>query len=380
MASSGWNHHTATMKKNKLTVPVSMTATLALIIAGTLSCGKNQSPSEDATPPPQPSTDGSNAPASDASAAATNSVAADPTNPAPVVVAETITNPPASVTPAPTPAPTPEPAPTLPIAPAPVKVVEMPATVPAAPTNFYAEDWTKNKKCCAELATSQMAASQDYYFRLRAGYQHVNHGDNNDTWFASVKFYARPDDLRERAGKNAWLIPDAEAEFYHGYLPKPDNSAQPGSAEGMAFRANLFWPWMHWTAPELCHRNAICPFSRSLTLALGPTANVGFDQIFDGDRARLARYGGARLTFNRDSFIEYTLGGTDGLSGDRQQLVLELPISQSRDGEVRYVLRGLWNRGNHSQPDELEGGVFLEMPFSIFATPSKWSDLIPFVK
>jgi len=195
-----------------------------------------------------------------------------------------------------------------------------------------------------------------------------------------VKFYARPDALRERAGKNAWLIPDAEAELSHEYLAKPDNRPQPGSGEGLAFRANVFWPWEHWTTRLLARTNGICPFSQPLTLGFGPTANVGFDQLFDGSRARLARYGGVRLTFNRDGYIEYTLGDTDGLAGDRQQVAMELPISASRDGEVRYVLRGRWNRGSHSYPDELEGGIFLEMPFGLFATPSKWGDLIPFAK
>ncbi len=251
----------------------------------------------------------------------------------------------------------------------------MPAAPPVAPTNFYSADIAKNHQCCAAYATNQ-----DYYFRFRAGYQHINHGDNNDTWFASVKFYARPDALRERAGKNAWLIPDAEAELSHEYLAKNDASASPGSGEGMALRAYLFWPWMHWTTRFLSCTNSVCSFCEPHTFALGPTANVGFEQLFDGTSGRFARYGGARLTFDRDGFIEYTLGATDGLASGRQQAVVELPLYTSRDGEVRYVIRGLWNRGNHSYPDELQGGLFLEMPFAFIATPSKWSDLIPFRK
>ena len=81
---------------------------------------------------------------------------------------------------------------------------------------------------------------------------------------------------------------------------------------------------------------------------------------------------------NHNGFIEYTAGGTDGLSGTRQQVVAELPIYASRDGEVRYILRGEWNRADEAQPDVLSGGLFVEMPFSIFAEPKKWSDLIPF--
>ena len=256
-----------------------------------------------------------------------------------------------------------------------VKVVEMPATTPPPPKNFYSDDAAKNSKCCAALATNQ-----NYYFRVRAGYQHVNHGDNNDTWFASAKFYARPDALRERAGKNAWLIPDAEAELAHEYLAKPDDSANPGSGEGISFRTSFFWPWMRWTCRELCRKNEICPFTQKLAFGFGPTANVGFEQLFDGSEARLARYFGARLTINRDGYIEYTAGGTDGLSGTRQQIAAELPIYQSRDREVRYVLRGLWNTGSHNTPDVLQGGIFVEMPLGIFTTPEKWRDLLPFRK
>ena len=358
------------MKKNKLTVAVLLSAFLAFIVAivaGISGCGNN-SPAPDNTPPPEPKPAAPSAPA-------TNAAVAAPTNPAPTaaVAAPAVTNPPPVAA---TPVPAAEPAPTLPPAAKPVvKVVEMPATTPEPPKKFYSEDTVKNHQCCAALATNQ-----NYYFRVRAGYQHVNHGDNNDTWFASVKFYARPDALRERAGKNAWLIPDAEAEFAHEYLAKPDGSAQPGSGEGISLRAAFFWPWMHYTTRVLTRTNAICPFCQPLALGFGPVANVGFDQLLDGSEARLARYAGVRMTINRDGYLEYTAGGTDGLAGTRQQIAAELPICQSPDREVRYVLRGLWNTGARNTPDLLQGGLFVEMPLGILTTPKKWHDFVPFGK
>ncbi len=355
------------MKKNILSGTILVAALLAIIIASTSSCSKKTAPSDN-PPAPEPA----KAPAAAPKVEPTNTIVAAPTNP-PVVAPPVVSNPPPVVA---TPAPASEPAPTLPpIAKPVVKVVEMPATTPPPPKNFYSDNAAKNSKCCAALATNQ-----NYYFRVRAGYQHVNHGDNNDTWFASAKFYARPDALRERAGKNAWLIPDAEAELAHEYLAKPDDSANPGSGEGISFRTSFFWPWMRWTCRELCRKNEICPFTQKLAFGFGPTANVGFEQLFDGSEARLTRYFGARMTINRDGFIEYTAGGTDGLAGTRQQIAAELPIYQSRDREVRYVLRGLWNTGSHNTPDVLQGGIFVEMPLGIFTTPEKWRDLLPFRK
>jgi hypothetical protein len=123
--------------------------------------------------------------------------------------------------------------------------------------------------------------------------------------------------------------------------------------------------------------NSVCPFAQPLTFALGPTVNVGFDHLYDEDAYRFARYAGVRLTFNRSGFIEYTAGDTEGLDGTRQQIITELPFYQSRDGEVRYYFRGLWNHGESYRPDILEAGVFLEMPFSTLVRPDKWRDLVP---
>jgi len=257
------------------------------------------------------------------------------------------------------------PAPTVPeTKPAP-KIVEMPTTIPQAPTNFY---------------TGDMATNHDYTLRFRAGYQHVNHSDNNDTFWLSVKFSASGDRLREHAGKNAWLVPDADAEFSHQDLAKKSGGVNAGSDEGVQLQASLFWPWMRW-ALQCCSRtNNTCPFSGPMALALGPTANVGFDQLFDGTSPQMFGHGGARLTLNRDAFVEYTFGGAENLGGTRQQLVGELPIFQSRNGQIRYVVRGLWDHTTGNHPDLLQGAFFVEMPFDFIATPFKWSDLIPFKK
>src|ERR1035441_928576 len=184
----------------------------------------------------------------------------------------------------------------------------MPATIPAAPTNFYSAG-VSNSSCCLTPVGGE--GCTNFFFRFRAGYEHINHGDNNDTYALGAKFYSYGDGLR--------------------------------------FRADFTWPWIHWTTRMFACTDSVCPFCQPLALGLGPTVNVGFDHLYNESKYRLARYAGVRLTFNRAGFIEYTAGGTDGLDGTRQQVVAEIPFYESRDGEVRYYLRGLWNRGAHSR-------------------------------
>jgi hypothetical protein len=362
------------MKMNKLSVPISMTASLAFIITCALSCAKKSDTVEkplSAPPEPIPT----NAAVADTNAVPQTTISNDATNQI------TITNVPSATTDITNPPPaetTTKAAETnaATVTSTNTTIVEMPATTPAAPTNFYSADFTKHASC-ADHATP---GSTNYFFRLRAGYEHINHGDNNDSWTAGVKFYAYGDGLREQAGNNGWLIPDADAEISSLYLPKTDQNPHPGSDAGLRFRANFTWPWFHWTTLMFARTNSVCPFCQPLTLGLGPTVNVGFDHLYNETDFRLARYAGVRLTFNRAGFIEYTAGGTDGLDGTRQQIVAEIPFYESRDGEVRYYLRGLWNHGARNRPDVLEGGLFLEMPFSTLYTPCKWGDLVPFVK
>lgn len=347
------------MKNCKPTVA----ASLALMLASGLSCSQKSPSPQGNQPLPAPEPLPTNHIAAAKASAPTNNLTVTIVNSNTPVSATIATPPPATTT---TSAP-----PVVP--PKNNVVVEMPSAPPTAPTKFYSDEPVL-KPCCE----GEPSTKRNYYLSFRAGYQHINYHDNRDTYYVGAKFYANGADLRARAGKNAWLVPDATAEISHQYLPKPDGSATPGTGEGMQFRADFFWPWLNWTTGTLFRTNVVCPLCRPLALGFGPVAEVGFDQLFDGSSARFARYAGARLTVNQNGFIEYTAGGTDGLSGTRQQVIAELPIYSSRDGEVRYVLRGEWNRSDEAQPDVLSGGLFLEMPFSIFAQPKKWSDLIPF--
>jgi hypothetical protein len=264
------------------------------------------------------------------------------------------------------------PAPTLPAAAPAPEIVEMPATTPQPPAKFYA----------ADMAAPHAATNQNYYFRFRAGYQHSSFGaNNNDTFFLGAKFYAHGDQWRQDAGKNAWLVPDITAEISHQDLPKNQSGRSTGTTDGLQAGANFFWPWFNWAMNRCSHSNNYCPFSGPLAVALGPTANGGFDQLFNAGSEPSAFYhGGARLTLDRDAFIEYTVGGERDLPGTRQQLAAELPLYQSRDGQVRYVVRGLWDHVGGNHPGLLQGALLVEMPFDFLVKPSKWGDLVPFTK
>lgn len=358
------------MKKQIYATPVLMTAALASIIASSLSCGK--------TTPAKP-TDAANSSATGQAATASATNWTTPAKPAAAGAVLALTLSQTNAAPELAAPATPELAPTAPAVKPATKTVEMPATVPVAPKKFYSDDYATTEKQ-AHAMRKVGGERDDYFFRLRAGYQHTYHGDNNDTWYAGVKFYAHPDDLRASAGKNGWLIPDADVEFSHQALAKPDNSASPGSAQGLNLRASFFWPWVPWTTRLMARENCLCPYAQPLEFTFGPTMNFGADYLFEDNHTRFARYFGARMAINRDAFVEYTLGATDGLNGTRQQALAELPFYVTRDRQVRYVFRGLWNRGDHSKADLLQAGVFLEMPLGLLAHPRQWGDLVPFVQ
>jgi len=269
------------------------------------------------------------------------------------------------------------PAPTLPASRPATKIVEMPATSPTPPKNFYPGGIPFCGGCDNDTATNQ-----NYYFRFRAGYQHSSFGaDNNDTFWLSAKFTAHGDQWRRDAGKNAWLVPDISAEISHQDVPKDQTGKNTGTTDGLRAGADFFWPWFNWAMNSRSHSNNYCPFSGPLAVALGPTANGGFDQLFNAGSAPSAFYhGGARLTLDRDAFLEYTVGGAQDLPGTRQQLAAELPLYQSRDGRVRYIVRGLWDHVGGNHPDLLQGALLVEMPFDLLVKPSQWGDLVPFVK
>jgi hypothetical protein len=365
------------MKTNKLSIPLSLTAGLIGLIACAVSCAKKSTPP--ANPSPWvPETSTNNSPAADPAIAPTvtnvPAPAAEPIATNASAAPVTVTNQPSADASAHAADPITATDTNLP---GHTAIVDMPASAPVAPTNFYAAGVSSNNLCC--LSPLDDDDNTNFFVTLRAGYDHMYHGDNNDSYRVSAKFYAFGDGLRQSAGKNGWLIPDASAEIASGPIAKPDQDPHPGSDDGLGFRADFTWPWLHWTslATDDAHT---CPFLEPMDITFGPTVNVGFDHLYNESRYRLARYAGVRLTFNRFGFIEYTVGGTDGLDSTRQQIVTELPFYQSRDGEVRYYLRGLWNHGASSRPDILEGGIFLEMPMTTLIEPGKWGDLIPFAQ
>jgi hypothetical protein len=364
------------MKKNTLALPLSLTAALTSVIALNLGCGKKTSPGSEHWDTPQA---GTNFPTVSTDLnSATNQTAAGSLAMNGASTPGEITTPPAAATTQPPAPATPEIAPTAPAETSASstykktghkkKIVEMPATAPAVPARFYSGDFATNHYC---LGT-------DYEVAVRAGYLHTGYGDNHDTAYGGVKFYAHPDQLRAAAGKNAWLIPDFDAELTHQYLAKPDDTAHPGTGEGLQLRADIYWPWVNWTLHTLAEENAVCPFSGPLHFGLGPVFITGFDKTFDGSGFRFARYGGARLTLNRYAFVQYAYGETDGFAHDRQEVLAELPFYVSHDGCVRYVLCGEWSRGELDLPDYYAAGAFVEMPLDLLIRPREWRDLVPF--
>ncbi|HEX9046470.1 MAG TPA: hypothetical protein VF988_05535 [Verrucomicrobiae bacterium] len=250
----------------------------------------------------------------------------------------------------------------------------------SAPADFYSNGITNTAAYAPPPPDKDGACITNFYMRLRVGYQHIYHGDNNDAPWVSAKFYAYGDGLRSHVPQNGWLMPDVDSEFSFQAIPKPDQARPSGSGDGIRLRAGATWPWFRWHTEAFGDEESLCPYYRPLRFALGPTINLGFDNLYNGSDFRLARYVGARLTMNRDAFIEMTVGGTDGLDGTRGQLITELPLYESRNGEVHYYFRGLWNFGASDKPDVLEAAVFLEMPFPTLIRPYKWKDLAPFTQ
>ncbi|MDR3456327.1 MAG: hypothetical protein P4N60_02685 [Verrucomicrobiae bacterium] len=363
------------MKKYTLSAPLLVTAALAPVIALNLGCGKRNSARSDRWDTPE---GGTNMPVFAPTNSQTNANGS-PASAAGAVNPE-ITNPPAAVTTTVAAPATPDIAPTAPADKAEkhtkaaaskhTKVVEMSDTPPVAPEKFYN----------GEFATNHVSLGHepDYYVTVRAGYQHAGYGDNSDTWYGGFKFHAYPDNLRTRAGKNAWLIPNLDAELSHQFLARPDRTAARGSAEGMELRADLYWPWLKWSTDALSRENSVCPFTRPMHFTVGPVFATGFEKTFDGSGIRFDRYGGARLTINRSAFIQYAYGKTDGIGHNRQEVLGEVPFYISRDGEVRYVFRGEWSRGDLNLPDYYQLGAFVEMPLDLLVRPREWRDLIPF--
>ena len=348
-----------------------MTVALTCLLFLNLSCRKQAAPSEVPSEIPTPT-------ATNTAIAPMATTNADVTAPVVAPASEPVnTNPPPAAAEPVTPPAAPEPAPTAPIEPPPVHtIVEMPTNAPVAPTNFYSDAYFADKTNRCTIPKPEARAASDFALLFRAGYQHVNHGDNHDTYWLSVKFGYNGDAWRERASRLGWIVPDADAELAHQYLPKPDDSRSPGAGEGLCFNADFYWPWAHWTSRMFVRTNGADETYLPLRFTLGPTVNLGFDELFDASNARFTRYVGARATLNH-GFIEYTAGATEGLKDTRSQVVTELPFYVSRRNNVRYYFRGLWNTGFNHTRDELEAGLFLELPFATLVSPNKWGSLVP---
>lgn len=349
------------MKKNTLATPLLLSASLASVVALNLSCGKKTS----------------NLSAPESAPGGNINLAPTRPNPAPSPV---ITNTPAAITTAPAAPGTPDLAPTASAVKSTDKkwwqrfggkTVEMSTNAPTAPKNFYPEDFSTNH-------VSLLDSRSDYYFAARAGYEHASYGNDRDTWYAGIKFYANPTQLRARAGKGGWLVPDFSAEFSHQALARPDKATNPGAGDGVQFQTELYWPWVNWTTKVFARENCACAFAKPMTITFGPVFVTGFDKTFEGSGFRFSRYGGARLAVNRYAFLEYTFGKTDGFADTRQEFLGELPFYISRDEQVRYVLRGEWIRSDRRRDDYYQVGAFVEMPLGLLFRPRDWHDLIPF--
>ena len=348
------------MKNNSLAVPLLLTVSLASVAALNLGCGKNSALQNEHW---------EKSSADKKTDAPTNAAAGAISN-APVAPTQALkTNAPA----------TPEIAPTAPAKPAAgaltksnAKVVEMPEGIQTAPKNFYSESFATNR-------AALFNRDSDYYFTARAGYEHTGYGNSRDTWYAGIKFYAHPEQLRARAGKLQWLVPDATVEFSHQALARPDDATNPGAGDGVQLRADFYWSWINWTTRVFARENCACAYAQPMKFSLGPVFETGFDKTFEGSAFRASRYVGARLALNRYAFVQYTFGKTDGLGQTRQELLGELPFYISRNREVRYVLRGEWSRGDQALPDYYQVGVFAEMPLDLLVRPRQWRELVPFL-
>jgi hypothetical protein len=359
------------MKDPKISVPLALTAAITSVIILNSGCGKNPSAvSNDAKA--KPASGQNNAVNSNTNVNGTN-VVHSTNSIATAAAGQTVADGSNSTALA-----TPEIAPTAPAENAAGKTtagkittIEMAANPPVPPKNFYPKDFSTNH-------VNLFDSSSDYYFAARGGYEHSGYGNNRDTWYLGITFYAQPDNLRAQLGKNAWLIPDAVVEFSHQALPRPENSTIAG--DGIQLRADIYWNWIKWTTHAFARENSACVYARPWTFAFGPLVETGFEKTFEGSAFRADRYFGGRFSINRYAFVQYTFGKTDGFGGVRENLLGELPISISHDSQVRYVLRGEWERGDRNYPSFYEAGIFVEAPLGLLARPREWRDLIPFVE
>ncbi len=243
---------------------------------------------------------------------------------------------------------------------------------------------TKTYSTTPNLLSDGTTRDEELFSRARLGYEHAHFGGSKDTWRLGAQIYYQPKTWRNELkgqtnGLVAVLIPDVYADAGHAAVASTSAGGNPVIGDGLQFNAGAFWPWLTWSNNISWMTNGN---SHELHLAFGPTAHAGVQVMTSGSQhdAELSRYGGVRLAAGTDAFIEYTVGKTDGLPGLRQQILAEFPIYQKDDSELRYVFRGLWNSPYSHGKDILSASLLIEFPFDAVTHPSKFRDLVPFVK
>jgi hypothetical protein len=317
--------------------------------------------------------------------------------PATNVVAETPppTNPPVvPVTPAPVETNIQEPVPVV-AAPEPNPVAAPPETnaVPPAPVApaVVAENSVPptNKPSCSFIRnlltgsfTNNLTDNQEFFYRVRAGFERADYGNTENTWLLAAKFYYRPQSWRDELKDStnflaSLLIPDTFGVIDHSAIELVPDSGKPTAEEGVHAGVGFFWPWLNWRskAPDDCLDGAI-------QFSFGPTINGGAEDTTSGSDPDLnwSRYGGVRLAASPDAFVEFTIGRNGDLPGGRQQVLGEIPIYRNHNSDFRYVLRGLWNAPTSGANGKsiFEAAILVEFPFEALEHPSKFINLIPF--
>jgi hypothetical protein len=287
------------------------------------------------------------------------------TNPPPVVVPPPDTNPP----------------PAAPVVVAPE--TNPPATVIASagpPVNGVHCSMVRN--LLTDSFTNNLTDNQDLFYRFRAGYERGSFGNVKNTWYLGAKLYYRPQAWRDELKDNtnriaALLIPDIFSTVEHASIETVDDSGNPVALDGVRVGVGMFWPWLNWhsKAPDNCPDG-------DLKLSAGPTVNGGVEENTTGSDPDLNwfGYGGVRLAFSPDAFVEYTVGTKEEIRGFHQQVVGELPIYRKGRSDFRYVVRGLWNTSVAQPRDIYEVAIMVEFPFEALEHPSNFRDLIPFIK
>jgi len=224
---------------------------------------------------------------------------------------------------------------------------------------------------------------QHVFYRLRLGYDYTQFGRGGNTWHMGAQFNVRPQAWHGDSPSllETFLVPDITAEIGHAGIATTVNG-KPTTGDGVRTDLSLYWPWLHWAGMANGDDASATNAPPKAKFSLGPTLYGAFQELtsIDISQPEWVRYGGVRFMFKHDAYVEYTVGKTDGLPRFRQQLDGEFPIYQKTGSEARYVLRGVWNTDYSADKDVYGISLLAEFPFDTLAHPSKFRDLIPFVK